>query len=199
MSSTTAPRAKGDESGEVGVDITWASQLKRVLEAELLVTCVEDAVRCLHGLPTGLGDDVLDAEMLLDMVMIQRLNAQDIIEKAGLVGQVSVDQVVMIWLYTVEFPCLYKAINLSMFCSGRRNASGQISAHLKQAMPFIKYLDHVLRLLPEEFHFKGRCYRGIRWAFPSPDRHDVAKHFLGKRTVFFYEFKSATQDKDLMF
>jgi hypothetical protein len=159
----------------------------------------EDAVRCLHGLPTGVGSGVLDAELLLEMVLIQRVNALDIIEKNGLVGKVPADYAIAIWLYTLEHPSIYKAINAAMFDKHRRDTAGGISAHLRQAMPFIRYLNHALRSLPEEFHFKGRCFRGIRYVFPSPDEHDVVKNFVGKKTVYFYEFKSATQDKRLMF
>ena len=44
-----------------------------------------------------------------------------------------------------------------------------------------------------------RCFRGIKWVFPSPDKHNLEGHFVGKKVVFFYEFKSSTQDKRLMY
>ncbi len=142
---------------------------------------------------------VLDAYMILEMVLIQQMNTLDIIKKNGLVDKVPVNHGIIIWLYTLEHPSMYRAINAVMFSAHRRDAAGGISAHLKQAMPFIRYLNHALRSLPEEFHFKGRCFCCILWVFPSPEEHNVAKHFVGKRNVFFYEFKSATQDKKLMF
>jgi hypothetical protein len=197
--SMNQPRAKGEESGELGIDIAWVMELKHALDAEPPAKNVEEALWCLHGLPTGVGSGVLDAEMLLEMVLIHRMNLLDIINKKGLAGKVSADYAIAIWLYTLEFPSVYRAINAAMFCKHRRSAAGGISEHLKQAMPFIRYLNHALTSLPEEFHFKGRCFRGIRHVFPSPEEHDVAKHFVGKTSVFFYEFKSATQDKKLMF
>jgi hypothetical protein len=192
------PRAKGDESGELGIDIAWMMVLKRAVDAESPAKHVEETLECLRGLPTGVGSGVLDADILLGMVPIQRINVLDIINKKGLAGRVSADHAIAIWLYTLEYPSVYRAINTAMFCRHRRTAEGGISEHLEQAMPFIRYLNHALKSLPEEFHFKGRCFRGIRHVFPSPEEHDLPKHFVGKITVFFYEFKSATQDKELM-
>ena len=152
-------RARGDESGDVGADIAWAAVLRRMMKAEPVAACLVDAVRSLDGLPTGDGG-TLDAELLIEIVEGQKDNMLDILRHEGWEGIVRVDFALAIWLYTLDMPSVYKAINSAMFSMLRRNASGEVHAHLKQAMAFIKFLDFALKSLPKSFHYKGRCFRG---------------------------------------
>ena len=65
-------------------------------------------------------------------------------------------------------------------------------------MPYIKYLDRALTLLPEKFHYAGHCQRGVQYVFPSSEDHDPVKHFPTGKHLFFYEFKSASTKRSVM-
>ena len=197
--SSILPRAHGDESGDVGVDITWAAQLKYLLASGVpVVQDLLQAVHSLHGLPNNSQGSALDSDFIAYMIEEHRPNMQKLIKNKGWEGLVLVDHALAIWLYTIEHPSIYSAINEAMFSPSRRVGAGGASPQLQQAMPFIRYLNRALLSLPQELHFQGTCFRGIRWVFPSPQDHDLKKHFSNRATLFFYEFKSSTQDRSVM-
>ena len=39
--------------------------------------------------------------------------------------------------------------------------------------------------------YDGRCLRGVKWVFPSPDDHDPEDYFHAGKRVTWYEFKSS--------
>ena len=68
---------------------------------------------------------------------------------------------------------LYAAVNRAMFDPSRRkqttDGTNEVSSELRAALPFIKLLDAALERLPDSFRYRGRCHRGVKWVFPSPD------------------------------
>jgi hypothetical protein len=194
--------SEGDENGDVGENISWALKLRKLLSSKAAAGSesasgnLEEAVLSLRGLDSEYG--ALDAAELLFLVQRLRPAMQRVIQQEGLQGTLTVDQAVAIRVYTVDYPSVYSAINGVMFSPDRRNGKEGVSSELLQAVPYIHFLLGALRALPPQYRYQGRCYRGIRWVFPSPQDHDVVRHFHGKSTLFFYEFKSTSTDKSLM-
>jgi hypothetical protein len=86
---------------------------------------------------------------------------------------------------------VYKVLNGAMFSSDRRDGPDGISADLASCLPFIKFLETACKSLPPQFIFKGKCMRGVKWVFPSPDNHDPENYFTEGRDLYFYELKSS--------
>ena len=38
--------------------------------------------------------------------------------------------------------------------------------------------------------FEGTVYRGIRYAFPKPEKHDPEAYFYRDRRIYWYDFKA---------
>ena len=102
------------------------------------------------------------------------------------------DFAIAIYLYTLEDPAIYKLMNGAMFAPGRETADGSVSDDIRACLPYIKFLDKSLISLPEKYHFKGRCFRGVKWVFPSTDKHDPESYFYEGKEFYFYEFKSSS-------
>ena len=196
------PKSDDDGEVEVGTDYAWVLKMRQLLRAEEHEGALaadgglEELVRGLHGLRSDGGR--LDGDELV--FLVQRLGPamHVVIEDEGLQGMLTVDQAVAIRLYTVEYPSVYSAMNGVLSCPKRREGVRAVSAELLQAVPFIRFLHAALKALPARFRYSGRCYRGIRHVFPSMRDHDVARHYRGKESLFFYEFKSASTAKALM-
>jgi hypothetical protein len=87
-----------------------------------------------------------------------------------------------------------------MFNSDRRKPgmSGGVSDGLRACLPYIRFLVHALKALPEKYVFRGEVRRGVKHAYPSPEDHDPVRHFsVGKRLAW-YEFKSTSKKAEVM-
>jgi hypothetical protein len=118
--SSVAKRAKGDENGDLGVDAAWVQRLRREMRSEPRGERISlrEALLMMHGLKTSTG--VIDGQDLVELVEMHRPNMEDLLEKKGWLGRISVDAALAIWLYTLEYPSIYKAINEAMFAHNRR-------------------------------------------------------------------------------
>ena len=85
-----------------------------------------------------------------------------------------------------------------MFARDRRGASGAGSPDLLAVMPYARFLDEALQRLPASFHYKGDVERGVRWVYPSPDKHDPKRHFALNSLICWYEFKSTSTNSEVM-
>jgi hypothetical protein len=194
----------GDENGDVdvGADVAWVLQLRQLLRRPVAGIAaganeLEEAVRGLHGLKSH-GGAALDGDELVYLVRGLRAAMHEVIEREGLQGIITVDQAVAIRAYTEEYPPLFAAMNAVMSSPNRRKGPHGVSEDLHRALAFIRLLLRALKALPARYTFTGRCYRGIRHVYPSPRDHDVARHYRGKPTVYFYEFKSTSTSKSVM-
>jgi hypothetical protein len=118
--SSMAKRAHGDENGDLGVDAAWVHRLHREMRSEPRGQniCLRDALMMMNGLTYSTG--VIDSDELVQIVELHRINMEDLLEKKGWIGKISVDAALAIWLYTLEYPSIYKAINEAMFAHNRR-------------------------------------------------------------------------------
>eukprot|EP00965_Chrysotila_dentata_P097240 3214098-Pleurochrysis_carterae.AAC.1 len=83
-----------------------------------------------------------------------------------------------IYVYTLDSPALYAAVNKEMTMPmTRQAASGAVSQGMLNCMPYIKLLDAALEALPFSFVHTGEVFRGVKWVYPSPDDHDPERHF----------------------
>ena len=63
----------------------------------------------------------------------------------------------------------------------------------------IKYLDTALEEAPAKFEFSGRCQRGVKYVYPSPEDHDPERHFFAGKEVTWYKFNSASVEFKTMY
>jgi hypothetical protein len=118
--SSVALRAKGDENGDLGVDAAWAQRLRREMRSEPRGEriCLREALLMMHGLTTSTG--VIDGHKLVELVEMHRPNMEVLLERRGWLGRISVDAALAIWLYTLEDPSVFQAVNMVMFAEDRR-------------------------------------------------------------------------------
>ncbi len=72
----------------------------------------------MHGLTTSTG--VIDGHKLVELVEMHRPNMEVLLERRGWLGRISVDAALAIWLYTLEDPSVFQAVNMVMFAEDRR-------------------------------------------------------------------------------
>ena len=194
---------------DVGDDDGWSQHLASAIDGTPLEPTLEDAVRPMSGLLFGTSDG---RRQKLDFGEVKGLLRQKRREMAGIIrrelegceGSISEDCALAIYLYTVDRPFrLFNLVNSRMCAPGRFDptAPGGLSSELRKCLPYIKFLRHALLSLPGKYRFKGRCFRGVKWAFPrvgwEPDGtwstdHDLERHYPPGRKFRWYEFKSAS-------
>lgn len=103
-----------------------------------------------------------------------------------------------IYVYTIETPKIYAAMNGAVHATDREDGPGGISPRLRACMPYIKFLDTALEQLPAQFRFAKVVNRGVKWAYPKPESHDPMAKFPIGSFLYWYEFKSSAVDFDVM-
>jgi len=171
--------------GAVGIDYGWKTKLAKMMKNAPLSPSLLEAVQSLRHLLSEDDFEVLEA-------VIQGKCDEWTHALFRLPTSYRLDFAVIIYVYTMEHPALYKIINDAMHNPSRRSAgsAGGVSSELDACMPFIKYLDTALELLPPEYIVTGvKVRRGVRWVYPSPDKHDPEKHFKPGSHIMWYSFK----------
>lgn len=190
--TAAAARERGELSGEIGSDRAWMFRLKRELKSTPLANSLLESLQPLATLG-------VDMEMLTFVLEDTRSELQMKMETLGISAQYNVDFALSIHSYTLEDPSIYSIINGEMHSPDRDKGAGGVSDRLRACLPYIKYLDTALENLPSQFHFSGRCLRGIKWVFPNEDDHDPEQYFHAGKKVTFYEFKSTSRKMELMY
>jgi hypothetical protein len=190
---------QGAADGTVGVDVIWKRKLRSLLADTPLTASLEESVAPLAAL--GIDQDDLAA------VIEEKRDewAPMLVGSFGLDASYRLDFAVAIYIYTLADPPVYRVVNQQMFNPARRlppserppNTNG-ISAELQACMPYIKFLDASLEALPDAYRFTGEVHRGVRWVYPSPNRHDPRGHFATGAKVMWYEFKSTSEEMEVM-
>jgi hypothetical protein len=178
-------------SSHIGDDGGYARFLVETLRAAPLAPTLDDT---LHTL----GEVGLSVGALRDLVRDKRADMRAILIREG-VSAYREDFALAIFLYTVEHPQLYKAINGALRARDRVSAAGALSDAMRACLPYAKFLCEALAGAPAKFIFDGRCHRGIQWAFPSPDAHDPETFFYVGKEFWWYEFKSTSEDFGTMY
>ena len=186
--------------GSIVVDHVWLRQLQRALDETECPASLEDALRPL----TARFPDEIDAGDLQAAVHGQREIWRDVLYSAAggfdMPRSYLLDWAVAIYVYTLADPKVFKIVNREMFNSDRRKPgmSGGVSDGLRACLPYIRFLVHALKALPEKYVFRGEVRRGVKHAYPSPEDHDPVRHFsVGKRLAW-YEFKSTSKKAAVM-
>jgi hypothetical protein len=193
------PEDGGASDGAIGIDHWWQKILEKAIKETPLAATLIEAVQGLRAL-----DGKVDVDLLEEVVKGKREEWVDFIySPAGgfkLPASYRLDFAIAIYLYTLNAPAVYAAVNREMFNKGRfkpGSISG-ISDSLRACLPFIKYLVAALEALPECYIFKGEVRRGTKWVFPSPGKHDPESHFPVGQTIMWYEFKSTSTQQEVM-
>ena len=182
----------GEESRQLGEDAAFVFRFRRAIHAEALAASVLAALRSLAEA------NGLDLEELQFAIQMREPTLRATLEREG-IPDFRMDFAVAIYLYTIDTPKLYEIINTAAHAADREEGPGGLSPQLRACMPFIKFLDCALEALPDKYVFAGRVNRGVKWAFPTPDDHDPEAHFPKGKQFFWYEFKSAAQQFDVMY
>ncbi len=169
---------------------SWSFQLSKLLDETKLTETVHESIVGLQAV----GIDVEELKFILNQA---RKNMEAKLKLKGF-EIVPTDHALAIYIYTIEKPSVYAAINSIMF-SADRSMHGMPCAKLISCMSFIKFLDHALLSLPMQLRFNGRVYRGVKWVFPSTEKHDPENYFFQGRTMQFFEFKSSSKSHATMF
>ena len=205
--------------GDADDDDGWAQHLGSAVDAQVLPASLEEAVRPMSGL---LFVDREGQRRKLEFGQVKNLLRQKRREMAGIIRRELVgagadgavleeDCALAVHLYTVDHPFrIFELVNSRMCAPGRSDATapGGIAPELRKCLPYVKFLRHSLLSLPPKFHFEGRCFRGVKWAFPRVGRladgswaceHDLEAHFPPGRQLRWFEFKSASMVHDTMY
>jgi hypothetical protein len=185
-------------ASHIGGDDGWAQQLRAVLEAVPLAVTLEEALAPLSAVLDVDSGRQLDVERLRALVRGKRSGMRAILRREGC-PDYSEDFALAIFLYTVEIPKLYAVINGQLRSPDRGGGAGGVSVGLRACLPYIKYLREALLNAPPHMTFEGRCHRGIKWAFPSPQDHNPAAFFYPGREFWWFEFKSSSEDFGTMY
>ena len=153
------------EDGQVRADHAWASRLRRALSEEPLAGSLRAACASLANV--GIDIDLLD-EILRRQERDWRRQRK--LERLGLPDSF-MNFALAIYVYTLEDPAVYTAVNRAMYNPARLDVQGvlpgpDLSPELQACLPYIRFLDTALERLPEAFIFRGRVHRGVR----SPTR-----------------------------
>ena len=183
----------GEESQQVGDDAALVHRLRKELRSVPLEDTVLEAIEMMAV------EHDLDMEELAFAVEVRIPELRATLVREGIEGVYRLDFALAIYLYTINAPKLYEIINSASHATDRDSGPGGLSPRLRACLPYIKFLDAALAALPAKYLHTGRVNRGIKWAFPSPETHDPERHFpIGKR-FFWYEFKSAARDFQVMY
>jgi hypothetical protein len=170
--------------GAVGLDHWWKKTLQKGIKNTPLAASLIEAIQGLREL-----DGMVDVDLLEEIVEGKREEWQDFIYSAAgdfnLPPSYGLDFAIAIYVYTLNEPPVYAAVNREMFNKGRckPGAISGISDSLRACLPYIKYLDTALEKLPECYMFQGEVRRGQKWVFSSPDEHDPEAHFPVGQTI----------------
>jgi hypothetical protein len=182
-----------EQSAEMGTDHGWKYTLGKAIDETPLASGLLEAARPMASVG-------LDMDMFTAVIDGERSSMKAKLTKEGLdLTKFLLDFAMSIYAYTLENPSVYSIVNGQMFDPNRSEGLDGVSAGLRACLPYIKYLSVSLKSLPEEFRFAGRCYRGIKWTFPSPQDHNPESYFHVGRQFFWYEFKSTSQAVSTMY
>jgi len=193
------PSDSGASDGVVGIDHLWKNTLEKAIRDTPLEASLMDAIQSLREL-----DGMVDVDILEVIIKGKREEWKDFIYSlAGgfnLPASYRLDFAIAIYVYTLNEPRVYAAVNRQMFNKGRckPGAISGISDSLRACLPYIKYLEAALEKLPASFLFKGKVRRGQKWVFASPDKHDPESHFPVGQTIMWFEFKSTSTQQEVM-
>ena len=153
------------EDGQVLADHAWARRLRRAIADQPLAGSLIAA--CASLASVGIDIDLLE-EILRRQERDWRRQRK--LERLGLPDSF-MNFALAIYVYTLEDPAVYTAVNRAMYNPARRGAQGvlpgpDLSLELQACLPYIRFLDAALERLPEAFIFRGRVHRGVR----SPPR-----------------------------
>jgi hypothetical protein len=182
-----------EQPAEMGTDYGWKFTLRKDIDETPLASNLLEAARPMEsvGLDMAMFAAVID-DARPSMVAKLTLHGLDL-------DTFLISFAMSIYAYTLENPSLYRIVNGQMFDLKRSEGPGGVSAGLRACLPYIKYLEESLKALPEEFRFVGRCYRGVKWTFPSPQNHDPESYFHEGHQLFWYEFKSTSRVVSTMY
>lgn len=177
---------------EARIDYAWYFKLKQALDNTPLPASVRIAVQ-------DLGAVGIDTELLLYVLDAKAAEwrASGRLYELGVPDEMF-DGALSIHAYTLENPSLYRSLNAAMHDPARREGDGGLSATLQAWLPYAKLLQHALEHLPQSFAYHGRCYRGIKWVYPSATDHDPERHFPRGNRLCWYEFKSTSEKQAVM-
>jgi hypothetical protein len=153
------------EDGQVLADHAWARRLRRAIADQPLAGSLIAA--CASLASVGIDIDLLEE--------IFRRQERDWRRQSKLEGLGLPDSfmnfALAIYVYTLEDPAVYTAVNRAMYNPARRGVHGflpgpDLSPELQACLPYIRFLDTALERLPEAFIYSGRVHRGVR----SPPR-----------------------------
>ncbi len=160
---------------------SWLFLFTKALNETPIAISLKEAMKGLEKV----GIDLEELEFVLEN---ERDNMAAKLRSKGL-DAINIDHALAIYSYTLETPSIYKAINSAMFSPHRKSADGKLGDTFLACLPFIKYLDFSLLSLPKELHFQGKVYRGVKFAFPTPEKHNPEEYFYVGRTFHWFEFK----------
>jgi hypothetical protein len=185
--------------GAVGLDHRWMKTLQTEIKNTPLAASLFEAIQGLREL-----GGIVDVDLLEEIVEGKREEWQDVLyTPAGgfnLPPSYRPDFAVAIYVYTLNDPAVYAAVNREMFNNGRRKpgAFSGISDSLRACLQYIKYLEAALEALPDSYIFQGEVRRGTKWVYPSPSKHDPVAHFPEGHKIMWYEFKSTSTQQEVM-
>ena len=160
------PADSGASDGAIGIDHAWKKTMETAIKDTPLAASLIEAIQGMRDL-----DGMVDVDLLEEIVEGKREEWKDFIySPAGgfkLPASYRLDFAVAIYVYTLNEPPVYAAVNGEMFNKARRKpgAISGISASLRACLPYIKYLDAALEALPECYIFQGEVRRGQKWVF----------------------------------
>ena len=195
----------------VGDDEAWAGVLCAAKDTQPLVATLFDAVAPLAAIPL-FAQHCGDMARVRTYVHSKRAAMRTALAAHGL-GGYDEEHALTIHAYTTEADAaglplrLYDVVNSAMRSPTRGDGPGGISAELRACMPYIKLLWVALESLPPAFHFSGKTFRGVQWAFPTPMHHeppqvgdhDPERYFFRGRNFSWYEFKSSAMIYSVMY
>jgi serine/threonine protein kinase len=186
------------------IDDAWGQELDQLIEEEPVPVSAVLAVESMRGMKfTVRGvEKLFDPDAALRIIEQKRDGMRIMLLSHECHAEVGEECALAIHLYTLERPFrLYSIINSQMHSPDRTDAQaeGGISIGLRACLPYIKLLYVALQRLPARFRFTGRCFRGVKWAFPTPETHNPEGYFPPGRILQWYEFKSASTTFNTMY
>jgi hypothetical protein len=193
---------EGEAHGRLGVDHVWRRQLQSAIDATELPGSLDDALRPL----AAMFSDEINAKDLQAAVDGQREQWRACLHGAAEDGGLDLpawyelDWAVVIYVYTLADPKVFKVVNREMRNRDQRQAGGGggISDGLRACLPFVRLLLYALEKLPERYVYRGEVRRGVKYVYPSPARHNPEAHFRAGQHVMWYEFKSTSERQEVM-
>eukprot|EP01043_Picozoa_sp_COSAG02_P049529 COSAG02_NODE_4982_length_4751_cov_8.305245_2_plen_1387_part_01 len=185
-----------DEEEHKLKDVAWSAAITTAVQNEPCPETVLDALRSMAAVPTVINLHI-DIGVVQGLIESKRSGMRDKLRQLGCPPEFAVEDALTIWIYTLEQPAVYRAVNRAL--RARLDASGQMSEAVKACLPFIKRLDWALDQAPTQFQYTGRCFRGDKWVWLSPQQHDPAGFFEHGFEFSWHEFKSASREMDIVY